>query len=75
MKTDSSLVNLNIDCYAKTANHTPVNTVMASLFLLASLGYDSRHLCHIPLTLNFGINSTCDHRIYVTMKGTSQMCC
>jgi hypothetical protein len=56
--------DLKIDCYAMTANHTPVNTVMASLFLLPSLGYDSHHLCHIPLTLNFGINSTCDHKEY-----------
>ena len=52
-------MNLEIDCYIIIENHTPVNTVMASSFLLASLGYDSLHLCHIPLTLNFGINSTC----------------
>lgn len=37
---------------------TPVNTVIAPSTLLPSFGYDSRHLCQIPLTLNFGINST-----------------
>lgn len=33
---------------------TPVNTVIASSALDPSVGYDSRHLCQIPLTLNFG---------------------
>lgn len=37
---------------------TPVNTVIASSDLVPSIGYDSRHLCQIPLTLNFGMNST-----------------
>ena len=37
---------------------TPVNTVIASSTLDPSVGYDSRHLFQIPLTLNFGKNST-----------------
>lgn len=37
---------------------TPVNTVIASSALEPSVGYDSRHLCQTPLTLNFGKNST-----------------
>lgn len=48
---------------------TPVNTVIASLALVPSTGYDSRNLCQIPLTLNFGINSTFNKKIrYVTTK-------
>lgn len=37
---------------------TPVKTVIASSDLEFVDGYDSRHLFQIPLTLNFGINST-----------------
>jgi len=37
---------------------TPVNTVIAPSALDPSVGYDSRHLFQIPLTLNFGKNST-----------------
>lgn len=37
---------------------TPVNTVMPSLPFVPLIGYDSRHRCQIPLTLNFGKNST-----------------
>lgn len=38
---------------------TPVNNVIASSVLWPSLGYESRHLCQIPRTLNFGMKSTC----------------
>lgn len=37
---------------------TPVKTVIASPDLIPFNGYDSRHLCQIPLTLNFDMNST-----------------
>jgi hypothetical protein len=48
---------------------TPVNTVIAPFALVPSTGYDSRHLCQIPLTLNFGMNSTFNNKIrYVTTK-------
>jgi hypothetical protein len=42
---------------------TPVNTVIASSDLDPSVGYDSRHLFQIPLTLNFGKNSTFNKKI------------
>ena len=50
---------------------TPVKTVIASSALLPLGGYDSRHLCQTPLTLNFGINSTFNKMIrYITTKPT-----
>lgn len=55
--------NVNRHVYTSKFDLTPVNKVIASSALLPSFGYDSRHRCHTPRTLNFGMNSTCIYKI------------